>query len=66
MKQCIKPNNNTLTVLEGTRWVTGVGNQTKVLQERANILTKNNVSTLNYCSQDSPYFDGIMCISCDK
>lgn len=65
LKKCITPSGETfLTVLEGTQWVTAPGNQTKVLQERTKLLETN--SSPKYCSVESPYFDGIQCVSCDQ
>jgi hypothetical protein len=66
LKACITPSGtNLLTVLEGTNWVTGPGNCTNVLKERAKLVDGNS-STPQYCSNNSPYFDGFQCISCDQ
>jgi hypothetical protein len=65
IKSCIAPSgNNLVTVLEGTQWVTAAGNQTNVLKERAALVGSN--ATIQYCSDDSPYFDGFQCIKCDQ
>jgi hypothetical protein len=60
LKKCLTPKgNNLLTVLENNNWVTGPGNFTNVLKERAKIVDSSNGSSLQYCSADSPYFDGL-------
>ena len=67
LKNCLTPKGvNLLTILEGTNWVTGPGNFTNVLKERAKLVDASNASSLQYCSADSPYFDGLQCINCDK
>jgi hypothetical protein len=52
-----------VTYLEGSKWVTGSGNYTKVLEERA-VLLKTPSKAVNYCSKETPYYDGIACITC--
>lgn len=54
-----------LTILEGTKWVTSPGNFTNVIKARANLLSAN-ITQMEYCSQDSPYFDEFQCIKCDQ
>lgn len=64
IKSCTKPVGLSLTLLEDTKWVTNDGNVTRVLAQRAEYL--KNKSTPTYCTSDSPYYDGIECISCPK
>ena len=64
-RSCVAPSGKpSLTVLEGTQWVTAPGNFTNVLKERAK-LAENGTQKLMHCSADSPYFDGFQCINCD-
>jgi len=61
-KSCIKPTGNFLTSLSNSNWVTAPGNFTKVLQERADVLTKN--PNMTECGLNTPYWDGVQCINC--
>ena len=62
-KKCTIPQPNTLSyLLEDSRWVTSAGNFSNVLKERSD-LTKNNLK-YTICNKNTPYFDGIACISC--
>ena len=59
---CTVPQANTLTYLSGqSRWVTSIGNMTKVLSDRAAKVAINNYSI---CGTSTPYFDGANCINC--
>lgn len=63
-KNCTTPQNNSITFLEGTNWVTAPGNFTNVLAERATFVSTHDPSNYTYCSKSAPYFDGVTCISC--
>lgn len=65
-RQCSTPLKNKLTNL-ASRWVTGPDNFTNVMKERSKII-EDNVTSKNYalCPPETPYFDLIKCINCDK
>ena len=64
LKACVVPSGKPfLTVLEGTQWVTIPGTFTQVLSDRAALIASNSTA-IQYCSDDSPFFDGFHCISC--
>lgn len=64
-KACVTSLKNMLTKLSGTRWVTPTNNFTNVLKERAAILDENKTSGMyRECPAETPYYDGITCISC--
>ena len=63
-KTCTTPVGNTLSYLQGnSRWVTSAGNFTNILRERGE-LVQNKPNKYAICGKDSPYYDGVACISC--
>ena len=62
---CQKIEAGMLTRLSGTRWVTDSQSVYDVLKDREEILQRNQtLGGYELCPVETPYFDGVTCISC--
>ena len=65
-QKCVKADQFKLTKLYGTRWVTERPVK-DVLQERLDLINDPvNGDKYKECPEETPYYDGIICIDCPK
>ena len=66
-KSCETVEENKLTKLSSTRWVTEDRTVKEVLEERLDVLEENKTTgAYSVCDAETPYYDDITCISCEE